>query len=108
ARNQPPQELPPAGVLINATSLGLQPDDPVPFDVAHLPAAWAVYDMIYNPAATGLLQAAHHRGLRVANGLSMLVHQGARSLEIWSHQTVDAPGMMRAACRALNLPPRVQ
>lgn len=104
----PPQDLASEGVLINATSLGLKAEDPAPFDVAQLPPGWAVYDMIYNPAATGLIKAALSRGLRAANGLSMLVHQGARSLEIWSHADVDAHSMQRAACHALNLPPRVK
>ena len=104
--SQPPRGLPPEGVLINATSLGLKADDPAPFDAESLPLGWSVYDMIYNPAATELLKAAAARGLRVANGLSMLVHQGARSLEIWSHVEVDAHSMQRAACHTLNLPPR--
>lgn len=105
---EPPQDLPETGILINATSLGLKADDPAPFDVSLLPAAWKVYDMIYNPAETTLLEAASARGLSVANGLSMLVHQGARSLEIWSQSDVDARVMMTAACHALNLPPRMQ
>jgi shikimate dehydrogenase len=103
---EPPTDLPPEGVLINATSLGLKAGDPAPFEVAGLPRGWAVFDMIYNPAVTGLLKAAAERGLRTANGLSMLVHQGARSLEIWSHAEVDAHSMQRAACHELNLPPR--
>ena len=101
-----PRELPASGVVINATSLGLQASDPSPIDVTLLPAAWKVYDMIYNPAQTTLLKAAEARGLQTANGLSMLVHQGARALEIWSHQAVNAHSMMKAALRALNLPPR--
>lgn len=101
-----PVELPENGILINATSLGLKADDPAPFDVSVLPAGWVVYDMIYNPEATRLLQEAEAKGLRTANGLSMLVHQGVRSLEIWSHAEVDAHTMMRAACHALDLPPR--
>lgn len=104
---EPPEDLPESGVVINATSLGLKADDPAPFDVSLLPDGWKVYDMIYNPAATTLLQQASARGLPVANGLSMLVHQGVRSLEIWSHAGVDAHTMMTAACHALKLPPRM-
>lgn len=107
ALNAPPDDLPETGVLINATSLGLKAEDPAPFDVSLLPQGWKVYDMIYNPSATTLLREASARGLAVANGLSMLVHQGARSLEIWSRAEVDAPAMMTAACHALKLPPRV-
>lgn len=104
---EPPTDLPERGVLINATSLGLKAGDPAPFDVSRLPKGWAVYDMIYNPDTTRMLQEARARGLPAANGLSMLVHQGARSLEIWSHAEVDAHAMMRAACHALDLPPRL-
>jgi shikimate dehydrogenase len=106
ALSEPPADLPEAGILVNATSLGLKGTDPAPFDVSHLPQGWVVYDMIYNPDATRLLQEARARGLRAANGLSMLVYQGARSLEIWSQVQVNAATMMHAACLALNLPPR--
>jgi len=101
-----PQGLPEQGLLINATSLGLQSDDPAPIDLAQLPTAWKVYDMIYNPPVTALLEQARTVDRANANGLSMLVHQGARSLEIWSHHTVDAQMMMAAARHALELPPR--
>ena len=101
-----PEDLPEEGILINATSLGLKPEDPAPFDPTKLPLGWKVYDMIYNPAETRLLEQARKTGLSTANGLSMLVHQGARSLEIWSKATVDAHTMMKAANRALGLPPR--
>ncbi|MFP4167025.1 MAG: shikimate dehydrogenase [Opitutales bacterium] len=104
--DHPPDDLKAEGVLINATSLGLQPGDPKPFDARLLPGGWKVFDMIYNPPMTPLLQEAASRGLAVANGLSMLVHQGARSLEIWSRETVDERAMMTAACHALHLPPR--
>ncbi|ADE53440.1 shikimate dehydrogenase family protein [Coraliomargarita akajimensis] len=101
-----PSDLPEQGVVINATSLGLKDADGAPIDITGVPADWTVYDMIYNPEATTLLKAASARGLRTANGLSMLVHQGARSLEIWSHMDVDDHAMMNAARHALNLPPR--
>ena len=105
AFSQLPDDLPEQGVVVNATSLGLKEGDPAPIDVSQLPSGWKVYDMIYNPL-TALLEQAHAEGLPIGNGLSMLVHQGARSLEIWSHHEVDAHAMMTAACHALNLPPR--
>jgi len=101
-----PAGLPESGIVINATSLGLKEGDPAPMDVTQLPAGWKVYDMIYNPAQTTLLKEARAHGLKTANGLSMLVHQGARALEIWSHEAVSADSMMTAALHALNLPPR--
>ncbi len=101
-----PGDLPEGGIVVNATSLGLNAGDPAPIDPDGLPAGWKVYDMIYNPAETTLLRRAARRGLRAANGLSMLVYQGLRSLEIWSHAEVDAHAMMSAATHALKLPPR--
>lgn len=94
-----PTDLPETGVLINATSLGLRGADPAPVTVADIPPAWAVYDMVYNPPETRLLKAARARGMPCANGLSMLVHQGARALELWTDAVVDA-GRMEAAAKA--------
>jgi len=52
--------------------------------------------MIYTPPETPLLAAARARGIPAANGLSMLVHQGARALEIWSDAPVPADAMATA------------
>ncbi|MGN6553906.1 MAG: shikimate dehydrogenase family protein, partial [Verrucomicrobiota bacterium] len=73
-------------LAINATSLGLAEDDPLPIDGKQfsLRQAHAVYDMIYRPAETAFLRAAKAGGSRVANGLGMLLYQGARALEIWT------------------------
>lgn len=87
-------------LLLNATSLGLNPADPSPLDESAfvLHRAGAVYDMIYRPAETRLLGAAAAAGCRTANGLGMLLHQGARALELWSGR--NAPiDTMRAALR---------
>jgi shikimate dehydrogenase len=53
-----PQAWAPKGLVINATSVGLAAGDPSPVDLRQLPPAWKVYDMIYNPARTPLLQQA--------------------------------------------------
>lgn len=104
APDAPPPSLPAGALVINATSAGLRPEDPLPIDLATLPRPAAVYDMIYNPPQTPLLRAASQLGLPQANGLSMLVHQGAKALEIWSDQpaTRTAPVMARAALAALG------
>ncbi len=101
--SRPPADLPADALVINATSAGLAADDPPPIDLGRLRGAPMVYDMIYNPPATELLRAAAARGLRAANGLSMLAHQGARSLEIWTGRSVPAAPML-AACRAALRP----
>lgn len=92
----PPATLPSQAWVINATSSGLHPEDTAPIDLAQLPAPAGVFDMIYNPAVTPLLARARALGLPSANGLSMLVHQGARSLQLWSNAEVPVDAMQRA------------
>ena len=60
--------------------------------------------MIYNPPQTQLLRQAERLGLPHANGLTMLAHQGAKALEIWTGAPADrtAPLMLAAALRALG------
>jgi shikimate dehydrogenase len=96
--------LPEGTILINATSSGLRAGQPAPIDLALAPGVGAVYDMIYNPPETPLLAQARSRGLPHANGLGMLVHQGAKALEIWTGvpAEVTAPSMRAAAAKALG------
>jgi len=98
----PPPGLPAGATVINATSLGLSPADAAPIDLKKIPAPARVYDMIYRPPQTTLLRQAAELGLPHANGLSMLIHQGARSLGIWTGATVPVPVMQAAAHAALN------
>jgi len=91
----------PAGavdLVLNATSLGLNPNDPVPFDERQfsLRRAAAVYDMVYRPAETALLKGAEAAGCRTANGLGMLLYQGARALELWTGRNAPVEVMRRA------------
>ena len=85
-------------LLLNATTLGLKAGDPLPFDAKSfsLRQARAVYDMIYRPAETPLLKAARIAGCKTANGLGMLLHQGAKALEIWSGKRAPVEVMRRA------------
>jgi shikimate dehydrogenase len=89
----------PGTIVINATSAGLRGSDPAPLPLAALPRPAGIYDMIYNPPRTPLLQEAASLGLPHANGLAMLVHQGAKALEIWTGIPAarTAPFMQEAA-----------
>ncbi len=98
----PPGDLPRDAVIVNATSLGLKQDDPPPVDLRMFPGRPAVFDMIYKPAETALTRAATALGLRTASGLSMLVHQGARSLELWAGVPPPVDVMHSAARAALG------
>ena len=91
----------PVGVVdlvVNGTSAGLQASDPLPFDCERfsLKKAGAAYDMIYRPAQTKFLQEAERAGCKFANGLGMLLYQGAKALEIWSGKSAPVEIMRRA------------
>ena len=87
-------------LVLNATSLGLKPGDGVPLDATafSLGCARAAHDMIYRPAETPFLAAAKAAGIPTANGVGMLLYQGARALELWTGR--EAPvNIMREALR---------
>ena len=75
-----------SSIIINATSVGMHEDSsPLhPEVLARFNSDTFVYDMIYNPTQTYLLCQARIMGLRNANGLSMLLHQGALAFTHWT------------------------
>ncbi len=96
--------LPADALIINATSLGLHPDDPAPLPLAQFSSDAVVYDTTYGRHESQLCQKAKARGMRAANGLSMLVWQGARALELWTGLPVPTSVMRQAAETALAGP----
>ena len=86
-------------VVINATSVGLQAGDSLGLKPSSFKKRHYVYDTIYRPAETELLRVALEAGASVANGLSMLLHQGVRAFELWTGQTAPV-AVMRRAIRA--------
>jgi shikimate dehydrogenase len=72
-----------AALVINATPLGLRDDDAMPIDVGELDHGTAVLDLVYSRNETRWVRAARARGLRAADGLTMLIEQGAASFERW-------------------------
>jgi shikimate dehydrogenase len=90
----------PVDLVLNATSAGLHPADPLPFDPAGLDLrqVQAAFDMIYRPAETPFLARAKAAGCRTANGFGMLLYQGAAALEIWSGRAAPIE-VMREALR---------
>ena len=67
-------------VLIDATSLGMRPDDPAPFDTALLRPDQVVFDVVYGHGETALMQAARAAGCRAFSGEGMLVGQAVETL----------------------------
>lgn len=75
--------LPPAALLVNASSLGMTGQPPLTLDLAPLPEDAIVYDLVYAPLETSLLQAAEARGLEAIDGLDMLIGQAALAFELF-------------------------
>jgi shikimate dehydrogenase len=85
-------------LLLNGTSAGLKAGDPLPYDPARfdLKQSPHVYDMIYRPSETALLKSAKAAGCKTANGLGMLLYQGAKALELWSGLSAPVETMRTA------------
>lgn len=74
--------MPETDLLVNATSVGWHDEELVPDDaLGRLPTHAMVFDLIYRD--TPLLNAAGELGLATLDGMTMLVHQGARAFELW-------------------------
>ena len=85
-------DIPPKGIhyAINATSLGLRPDDPLPFDPVILDTDVLVAEVIMSPAETPLLLRARTHGRRIHHGRHTLDHQVPLYLDWFG---IDAKGV---------------
>ena len=70
-------------LVVNATPLGMNPSDSTPIPARLLAPHHMVFDTVYGTQPTSLVRAAQAAGARAANGLSMLLHQGALAFETW-------------------------
>jgi shikimate dehydrogenase len=88
----------PGDLIVNATPVGMSPRvDEAPWPGRPLPRDCFVYDLIYNPAETVLMRRAREAGGAAANGLGMLVQQGALAFELWLGEWPDVQVMYKAA-----------
>ena len=94
-------------IIVNATPIGMKGfmADQMPLERADLdklnPEKTIVYDIVYNPVKTILIQEAQKRGLKTIGGLDMLIYQAERAIEIWTGQSPDTKIMKIAALEAL-------
>ncbi|HEY5893367.1 MAG TPA: shikimate dehydrogenase [Chthoniobacterales bacterium] len=89
------EHLPSIDLVINATSVGMKSEDHSPIPAHLIESRLLVYDTIYAGLVTPLQMAANESGARNSNGLSLLLHQGALSLEIWLGHPVPLEVMRR-------------
>jgi shikimate dehydrogenase len=97
------KELKDADILVNATSVGMRPQESLsPIDPSLLRSDLVVFDMVYEPLETKLLAEAKRKGATTMDGLSMLVFQGAVSFEIWTGVKAPIEVMMNAVMEELQ------
>jgi shikimate dehydrogenase len=92
-------------LLVNTTPVGMAPNidqSPLGDDVT-LPAGMLVFDLIYNPPKTRLLQLAEKNKTTAINGLGMLLHQAVLSFEIWTGIKVPVEKMQEVLNQKLEL-----
>jgi shikimate dehydrogenase len=89
-----------AELLVNATSIGLHPDDPL--TGLPLVEARVVVDLVYGDAPTPIARWAEERGARLVDGLEVLVRQGALSLAFWTGREPPLEVMRRAVVQAAS------
>ena len=85
-----------ASILINTTPIGMYPEvDVSPVDDEfEFPEGILVYNLIYNPLETRLLQKARNSGAYIMNGLDMLIYQGIESLKIWTGADIETENLV--------------
>ena len=88
-------------VIINATPVGMGNTRDCPLKDDEIKAK-VVFDMVYDPVETHLLQVARAKGISVIPGVEMFVQQAARQFEIWTGKPAPAGDMLRAVTIALQ------
>jgi 3-dehydroquinate dehydratase/shikimate dehydrogenase len=88
-------------VIINATPVGMGNTRESPLNADEIKAQY-VFDMVYDPAETRLLQLAKLRGAQIIPGREMFVHQAARQFEIWTGKPAPREDMLRIVQLALE------
>ena len=93
-------------IIVNATPIGMKGymADQMPLeqnDLDTLNPNTLIYDIVYNPVKTILIQEAQKRGLRTVGGLDMLIYQAERAIEIWTGKAPDTKLMKIAALETL-------
>ena len=84
-----------AALLVNSTTLGMTGQPPLDLDLAALPRAAVVYDLVDGPLETPLLAAARARGHAAVDGLGMLLHQARPGFAAWFGREPEVDAALR-------------
>lgn len=106
-QNSSTGELFNSAMIVNTTPIGMKGNsaDKMPLSletITKLPTNTVIYDVIYNPTRTMMLQKAKEYGLEIINGLDMLINQAAKAQEIWTGKYPDVDKMKIAALESLQ------
>jgi shikimate dehydrogenase len=94
---------PQVDVVVNTTPIGMHPNvESSPLDASLLVPNQIIYDIVYAPERTRLIQDAEAKGLETVGGLGMLVHQGRASFQFWTGIKPDASMYYHAARAKLS------
>lgn len=92
-------------LIVNSTSMGMAPGPNAgltPLEPRDINPRALVYDMVYTPQQTPLMDAAQQAGAKALGGLWMLVYQGAAAFEMWTSREAPVDLMYEAGLRALG------
>ena len=90
-----------ADLVVQASPVGMKKEDPSLLPPEAFRAGQRVFDLIYMYPETACLRAAKASGAQIANGLGMLLHQGARAFTIWTGINPDVSAMRNALEKAV-------
>ena len=85
-----------ADLVVQASPVGMKKADPSLLPPEAFRAGQRAFDLIYMYPETAFLTTAREAGAEIANGLGMLLHQGARAFEIWTGIEPSVPAMRKA------------
>jgi shikimate dehydrogenase len=92
-------------LIVNCTTIGTKyssQEGQSPLSIEMIPRGVLVYDLVYNPSPTPLLQLAQEAGAHTLSGLAMLVYQGAASFELWTGREAPLDIMLNKAKEMLT------
>ncbi|MDH3345776.1 MAG: hypothetical protein OEL75_01185, partial [Kiritimatiellaceae bacterium] len=90
-----------ADLVIQASPIGMKKDDPSLLPLEAFRDGQRAFDLIYMYPETAFLSTAKAQGAQIANGLGMLLHQGAKAFDIWTGIQPDTDAMRMALEKAV-------
>lgn len=90
-----------ADLVVNATTVGMKKDDAPPLPASAFRRGQIAFDLVYMYPRTSFMKAALKGGARTANGLGMLLHQGAYAFSIWTGRKAPVEVMRKALEKAV-------